>query len=162
MRPRMTKVAQTVPVADDAPLDQRILLGLVGYNCKRAYINIFELFNKRMGKLELRPVDFSVLSILKSNPNINQKRLSAAINVSPPNMAILLERLEKRGLLVRARNPLDRRSHTLVLSKEGTALCTKAEKSVTELERKATAMLSDRERQQLLTILQKIFLRDEA
>lgn len=154
---RARKTAVQVNDDDDA-LDQSKLLELVGYNCKRAYIVINALFGKRMSKLDLRPVEFTILSILKANPNINQKRLSAAINVSPPNMAILLDKIEKRGLISRERNPLDRRSHTLVLSKEGLSLCNKAEKSVADLEDKATSMLSDKERQQLIGLLQKIFL----
>lgn len=146
--------------AAEQPLNQSLLLTLVGYNCRRAYINIMPLFQKRMEKFELRPVDFTVLSLLKANPNINQKRLSNAINVSPPNLATLLDRLEKRGLLVRQRNPLDKRSQTLVLTTEGVRMCIKAEKTASELERKATSALSDTEREQLLQLLQKLFLAD--
>jgi DNA-binding MarR family transcriptional regulator len=116
------------------------------------------LFDKRMSKFELRAVDFSVLSLLNANPNITQKRLSQAINVSPPNLAILLDRLEGRGLLLRQRNPLDKRSQTLVLTPEGLRLCAEAEKTVTELESEATSMLNARERKQLLRLLQKVFL----
>lgn len=140
------------------PLNQSVLLSLVGYNCRRAYINIMPLFQKRMAKFELRPVDFTVLSLLKANPNINQKRLSVAINVSPPNLATLLDRLESRGLLVRQRNPLDRRSQTLVLTTDGARMCVKAEKTASELEEKATAALNPDERAQLIMLLQKIFL----
>lgn len=134
-----------------------MLLSLVGYNCRRAYLNIMPLFEKRMAKYQLRPVDFSVLSLLKSNPNINQKRLSRAIKVSPPNLAILLDRLENRGLVIRQRNPLDKRSQTLVLTPDGLRMCAKAEKTTSELEAEATSMLSDEERIQLLDLLQKIF-----
>lgn len=145
--------------ADAAPpLDQSVLLSLVGYNCRRAYITIMPLFEKRMAKFELRPVDFTVLSLLKANPNINQKRLSKAINVSPPNLATLLDRLEQRDLVMRQRNPQDRRSQTLVLTAAGKSMCVKAEKTAAELEEKATEALSDAERAQLITLLQKIFI----
>ena len=90
----------------------------------------------------------------------NQKRLSNAIDVSPPNLATLLDRLEKRGLLVRQRNPLDKRSQTLVLTPDGVGMCIKAEKTASELERKATSALTDTEREQLLQLLQKLFLAD--
>ena len=143
--------------AAEQPLDQSMLLSLVGYNCRRAYITIMPLFEKRMAKYDLRPVDFSVLSLLKANPNITQKRLSHAINVSPPNLATLLDRLENRALVVRQRNPLDKRSQTLVLTPEGMRMCVKAEKTASELEAEATAALSDAERAQLLGLLQKIF-----
>jgi DNA-binding MarR family transcriptional regulator len=143
--------------AAEQPLDQSMLLSLVGYNCRRAYITIMPLFEKRMAKYDLRPVDFSVLSLLKANPNITQKRLSQAINVSPPNLATLLDRLENRGLVVRQRNPLDKRSQTLVLTPDGMRMCIKAEKTASELETEATAALTDAERAQLLGLLQKIF-----
>ena len=147
-----------VQEAADQALVQDQLLSLVGYNCRRAYLTIMPLFDKRMAKYELRAVDFSVLSLLKANPNITQKRVCMAVNVSPPNMAILLDKLEGRGLVLRQRNPLDKRSQTLVLTPEGLQLCNKAEKTTTELELEATAMLSDDEREQLLHLLQKIFL----
>jgi len=139
-------------------LDQSLLLSLVGYNCRRAYITIMPLFEKRMAKFELRPVDFTVLSLLKANPNINQKRLSQEINVSPPNLATLLDRLEQRDLVMRQRNPQDRRSQTLVLTSGGMRMCAKAEKTAAELETQATAALNQSERAELIRLLQKIFM----
>jgi DNA-binding MarR family transcriptional regulator len=137
-------------------LDQSLLLSLVGYNCKRAYIHIKPMFDERMAQYDLRAVEFTVLSLLKANPNVQQKRLSAAINVSPPNLATLLDRLEARKLLVRQRNPLDKRSQALVLTAEGLRLCTQAEKTAVEVETAASSALSDAERAQLIHLLQKI------
>ncbi|MES2017733.1 MAG: MarR family transcriptional regulator [Pseudomonadota bacterium] len=151
------KLAAAVQETAALPLDQGLLHSLVGYNCRRAYLAIMPLFAARMDKYELRAVDFSVLTLIKSNPNLTQRRLAEAVNVSPPNMATLLDRLEQRELLVRQRNPLDKRSQTLVLTTEGARLCTKAEKTVSELELDATGMLSDAERAQLLLLLQKIY-----
>lgn len=156
MQPK--KQPDSIQEAAETPLDQSVLLGLVGYNCRRAYLNIVPLFQKRMAKFELRPVDLTALSLIKANPGINQKRLSHAINVSPPNLAILLDRLEKRGLVVRQRNPLDKRSQTLLLTEEGMRLCGTAEKTASELELEATAALSDEERAHLIRLLQKVFL----
>ena len=143
---------------EEASLDQSSLLGLVGYNCRQAYLSIVPYFAKRMAKYDLRPADYSVITLINANPNITQKRLSQAINVSPPNLATLLDRLEKRGLVVRQRNPNDKRSQTLVLTAEGRNLCKKADKTVFELETEATSMLSDAERAELLRLLQKIYL----
>ncbi|MRW93259.1 MarR family transcriptional regulator [Duganella sp. FT80W] len=157
-RPKTATLATAVQAAADQPLDQSLLLSLVGYNCRRAYLTIMPHFEERMSKLALRAVDFSVLSILKANPNITQKRLSHAVSVSAPNLAILLDKLEQRGLVLRQRNPLDKRSQTLVLTSEGLKLCAKAETTVANLEQHATAMLTENERQKLLQLLQKIFV----
>lgn len=141
----------------DAPLDQSKLLGLVGYTLRRAYmLNVTPHFSKRMAKYRLTPVEYTILVLLKENPNINQKRLSQAINVSPPNMATLLDRLEARDLLSRQRNPLDKRSQTLVLTAEGQRMCTKAEKAIEELEVDVTSALTAEERVELLRLLQKM------
>lgn len=150
-----------VQEAAEQPLTQDVLLSLVGYNCRRAYLSILPLFAERMEQYGLRTVDFSVLSLLNANPNITQKRLAHAINLSPPNLAILLDRLEERGLVMRQRNPLDKRSQTLILTSEGARLCAKAEKTASQLEQEATSMLSSAEREQLLGLLQKIFLPDQ-
>ena len=137
-------------------LDQSLLLSLVGYNCKRAYLHIKPMFDEQMAQYDLRAVEFTVLSLLKANPNVQQKRLSGAINVSPPNLATLLDRLEARKLLVRQRNPLDKRSQSLVLTAEGARLCDQAERTAVAVEAAASSALSDAERAQLIELLQKI------
>ena len=148
----------STPAQDGQQLDQSVLLGLVGYNCRRAYLNIMLLVSKRMDKYELRPVDYTILTLVNANPDITPKRLAQAINVSPPNLGALLERLESRDLLERRRNPSDKRSQVLALTAAGRTLCRKADKAIADLESEATSMLSEKERADLLRLLQKIFL----
>jgi DNA-binding MarR family transcriptional regulator len=152
------KRASRVAVPDEAPPDQGVLLELVGYNCRRAFLNIAALFSQRMEKYALRPVDYTTLTLVNTNPGITPKRLAQAINVSPPNLGPLLERLEARDLLERRPNPSDKRSQVLVLTDEGRALCAKADDTATQLENEATAMLTREERAELIRLLQKIFL----
>jgi DNA-binding MarR family transcriptional regulator len=154
-------LSSTNPDSDKQALDQSHLLRLVGYNCQRTYLRILPLFMEQMAQYELRPVDYTIITLVNVNPDINQKRLAQAINVSPPNLAPLLDRLEKRGLLMRRRNPADKRSQTLALTLEGLNLCRKADKTAYELEIEATAMLTDTDRAELLRLLQKVFLSDE-
>ena len=158
--PANKKLIDAVQEAAEQPLKQDHLLSLVGYNCRRAYLTIMPLYEQRMAQYNLKAAEFSVLSLLKANPNITQKRLSAAVNVSPPNLAILLDKLEQRGLVLRQRNPLDKRSQTLILTTEGAALCTQSEQTTAQLEAEATSMLTNAERTLLLGLLQKIFVRE--
>ena len=137
-------------------LEQSKLLGLLGYNCLQAYLSVVPLFKKQMAKFHLRPVEFTVLSLVQANPDINQKRLGHAIKVSPPNLATLLDRMEADELIMRQRNPLDKRSQILVLTPKGSALCTKAEKAAAQAE--TVPGLSDAERHELMRLLQKVFL----
>jgi DNA-binding MarR family transcriptional regulator len=152
------KRAPRVSAPDEPPLDQGPLPDLIGYNCRRAYLNIATLFSQRMEKYALRPVDYTTITLVNTNPNITPKRLAQAINVSPPNLGPLLERLESRGLLERRPNPTDKRSQVLALTDEGRALCARADRTASQLEHEATSMLTDEERAELLRLLQKIYL----
>ncbi len=156
-----TRVRARAPLSDpDAERDepnQSELLELVGYNCRRAYVQIHKTFLERMAGYQLRPVEFSVLAVLRANPLLTQKQLSRALNVSPPNLAVLLDRLQSRGLLTRERNPLDGRSQVLSLTEGGRQMVVKAERTAQALELEATSMLSDSERRTLIRLLQKIY-----
>lgn len=142
--------------AADPPLNEAMLDRLVGYNCRRAYRAIMPLMEAHLDDLGLRATDFTVLSLLLANQGITQKRLSDATGVSPPNLAVLLDRLEQRGLLLRQRNPRDKRSQTLSLTKAGAGLASAAEERVGAIEAELTAALSPEERSLLLVLLQKL------
>ena len=141
---------------DTPPVDQSFLLGLLGYNCLQAYLKLSPPIKKLLAKYKLRPVEFTVLSVIAENPQINQKRLSEAINVSPPNMATLLDRMQDEGLLTRQRNPRDKRSQILALTEHGASLYDKARWQLYKLE--AAPNLNTEEHEHLIRLLQKIFL----
>jgi len=128
----------------------------LGYNCLQAYLTLVPAIKVKLSKYHLRPVEFTILSIVNANPDINQKRLGQAIKVSPPNLATLLDRMEQDGLLSRQRNPKDRRSQILVLTPAGQTLCKKAEKATANVE--DSPALDEAERRELFRLLQKVFL----
>jgi len=143
--------------AADNQADQSELLGLVGYNIRRAYLVVQSLFDERMEKHDLRQAEFSVLSVVKGNPGINQKALAEALAVAPPNLATLLDRLEARGLLTRQRNPDDKRAQLVELTTQGARLFGRALKAAAEADDAAVDRLSETEREQLKALLRKIF-----
>ncbi|MCB5364795.1 MarR family transcriptional regulator [Pusillimonas sp. CC-YST705] len=147
---------QSLPLSDSQTVDQAVLLQSIGYSCLQTYLAIVPELKKQLATLGLRPVEYTILSVVKRNSGITQKRLGETIKVSPPNLATVLDRMEQDGLLARQRNPLDKRSQVLVLHSRGTLLCDQAEAVVAEAE--ALPQLSEAERHTLLGLLQKIFL----
>lgn len=137
-------------------LDQAYLLGLVGHSARLAFSAIRPSFQRDMAVFDLRPSDFATLSLIAANPGVPPKRLADAINVSPPNMAAILARLDARGLLARERSPSDQRAQTLRLTAAGEALYAEAAVVVSRLEAEATAMLTPEERAELLRLLRKV------
>lgn len=139
-------------------VDTRFLESLMGYNARRASLAIIGRFLVQMAVYDLRPVDFSVLSLITHNPGITSRQLCSALGLLPPNLVGMINTMEKRGLIERHPHPIDRRAVGLRLSDVGCQLMAKAEVTATQLERHATAKLTAAESKTLLRLLRKIYL----
>ena len=139
-------------------LDAAFLQSLLGYNARRASLAIIEQFHVDMASFNLRPVDFSVLSLIRHNPGTTSRQLCQALNILPPNMVVFLKSFEKRQLVERAPHPTDGRAMGLTLTESGEALIQAAEKTAMDSGLKATSGLTESERQTLARLLQKIYL----
>lgn len=144
-----------LPVA--GPIDARFLESLIGYNARRAALAVIEQFLQHMATHDLRPVSFSVLSLIRHNPGITSSQLCAALGILPPNLVGLLKPLVKRALIERRPHPHDGRAMALHLTSTGRVMMTEAEVTATELELQATANLSKSERTTLLQLLKKVY-----
>jgi DNA-binding MarR family transcriptional regulator len=138
-------------------IDTSYLETLLGYNARRAALVIIELFLKRMAVYDLRPVDFSVLSLITHNPGISSRQLCAELNILPPNLVGMINALEKRELILRKPHPSDGRVIGLHLSEKGGELMTDAEQTAKALEEEAASKLTATERKTLMRLLQKIY-----
>ena len=139
-------------------MDASYLQSLLGYNARRASLAIIEQFHIDMASFDLRPVDFSVLSLIRHNPGITSRQLCNALNIQPPNMVVFLKSFEKRQLVEREPHPTDGRAMGLTLTESGEVLMQAAEKTAKDSGLKASSALTDGERQTLSRLLQKIYL----
>lgn len=139
-----------------APLDQAKLVDTVGYNLRRAYLRIQRAFSGPMEAAELRPADFATLVLITDNPGASQKELARALAIDPPNMATLLERLERRRLVTRERDPRDERARQLRLTPTGKRLISRTLSVVKREEQSALEVLSSAEQAELMRLLQKL------
>jgi DNA-binding MarR family transcriptional regulator len=147
----------TPPALAVDEVDASYLESLVGYNARRAAVAIIEVFLPRMAEYDLRPVDFSVLSLVMHNPGITSRQLCTALGILPPNLVGMVGALEARELLVRTRHPRDRRAMGLHLTPAGRKLAREAERTAARLEAQATARLTPAENRTLIKLLRKIY-----
>ena len=162
-RPAATSTAPAsanaaAPVADGA-LDTRYLETLLGYNARRTALSVIAVFLRRMAPFELRPVDFSVLSLIAHNPGVTSRQICAALDILPPNLVGLVRQLESRGLLLRKPHPSDRRAQGLHLSAAGKRLQRAAETEATRLEIEVADVLTPDELATLNSLLRRVYLR---
>jgi DNA-binding MarR family transcriptional regulator len=139
-------------------IDTRYLETLLGYNTRRATLTIISRFMERMAEFDLRPVDFSVLSLIGHNPGITSRELCSALNILPPNMVGFLKAFEKRDLIERTPHPTDGRAMGLSLTQNGQQLMQKAEAAAIESDSSAAHQLSAAEQKTLMRLLKKIYI----
>jgi DNA-binding MarR family transcriptional regulator len=138
-------------------LDQSCLQHLLGYQIARADVPTRRAFAEHVGKpLELSAVEFSCLVLLAFNADATPKQLAQALAMVAPAVTVLLDRLEKRGLIQRTRSDSDRRAQIVTLTPVGEELARKAHAISQDMEREVLKALSAAERAILVELLQKI------
>lgn len=148
--------ADATPV-QDGPLDTRYLETLLGYNARRAALAVIAVFLQRMERYDLRPVDFSVLTLIAHNPGVTSRQICTALDILPPNLVGIVKSLQTRGWIVRRPHPTDRRAQGLHLTEAGRELQSQAQTTATELEDDAASPLTARELDTLKTLLRKVY-----
>ena len=138
-------------------VDTRFLETLLGYNARRTALFIIDGFLQGMAVYGLRPVDFSILSLIHHNPGITSRQLCSSLGILPPNLVGRIAALSKRGLLQRRPHPHDGRAVGLHLTPAGQQFMAQAEVKAGQLEIESTPRLSDEERATLIRLLQKIY-----
>ncbi len=156
-RSRMRPVADGDPATRTAPLSLGPLAGIVGFHVARAGVATSDVFDRFVGRpFGLRKVEFSLLMLLLVNTAIPPKRLARALAVTAPNLTLLLDRLQQRGLLRREPNPRDGRSQNVVLTDEGQQLARQAAAAAEPMEHELLLRLSRAEQAMLIELLGKL------
>ena len=138
-------------------VDQSSVQHLLGYELALADITSKAAFFKFVGDpLDLRPVEFTILMLVRSTPGVTQKQLAKVLLVSAPNVTLLLDRLSAKGWVERTRSDVDRRVQKVSLSAEGRRLADEAHRLSLGCEHEMLRHLSIGERTLLMELLRRI------
>lgn len=124
---------------------------------------LIEQANKKLKQMQsqtlreanLTSSQYLILNLLWEEDGRPFKDLAAALAYTPATVTGIVDTLERKGLVYRAPNPLDRRSQLVMLTEAGSAI----QHSTPTLEsifRNCCASLEPAERQQLSRLLDKL------
>jgi DNA-binding MarR family transcriptional regulator len=110
-----------LPNTDDL-LDLGSLKTEIGYTLRLAQLTVFRRFFEIFGPEDIKPVQYSTLVIVESNPGVAQGRVAAALSIKKTNFVAMVSGLEVRGLILRQPSSADRRIQGLFLTDTGAML----------------------------------------
>jgi DNA-binding MarR family transcriptional regulator len=146
----------------DGRLDETLLQQVLGYQLAQATIVTDAVFHQEVGEpLQLRRVEYTVLSLVAQNPGGSAARIARALAVTPPHVTVILDRLEARKLVQRKASTEDRRSRQLSVTRAGDELLNKATGRIVAAERRVMG-LSTGELAILAELLHKVACRRDA
>ncbi len=125
---------QVEPHVETRELDYGPLGDRLGYVLRRAQIAVFEDFIATCCAYDIRPGQYSILTVIERNPGLSQTQVAGALGIKKPNFVAMVDAFEARGLVRRVAPPNDRRSYALFLTSAGKALMRKLHKAAAQHE----------------------------
>ncbi len=104
----------------------------------------------------LRPRQLVALTLLDGHGPVSQQALGEALRLDPSNVVGLLNELEERGLVVRRRDPADRRRHIVELSAAGAGELARTSSRLRLVEDELLKALSAEDRATLHSLLVRV------
>ncbi len=128
----------------------------VGFVLRLAQVAVFKDLLAALKPFDLRVTDLSVLLVIEATPGLQQRAIGDMLRIQRPNLVIILDQLQARGLVRRDPVPGDRRSYALSITPEGSALLKGAKAAHAAHDKKVLAALGDLKKEQMLAVLERI------
>ena len=131
------------------------LASLPGYALRRAANAMMGELSARLGTIDLRISDASVLMLIDGASDMTSSDIGRLLDIQRANMVPLLNRLEGAGLI--ERKPLDRKSLAVVLTDTGRKTLAKVRKITVQFENDLLARVPDKHRDHLVPALNALW-----
>jgi len=132
------------------------LIDRPGHLIRRLHQVHVALFLEECGAQNLTPIQFGVLTVLKDGKERDQVTIAYSIGIDRNTAADVISRLEKRQLLERPDNPLDRRTKLAQITASGQALVNTVVPGMIEAQKRLVAPLSDEEYETFMSLTLKL------
>lgn len=146
--PDADAVQASGPLPNLAGLDQT-----PGFLLSLAQRYAFQVFDDFLGDSGLSPRLYSTLALIEMNPGCRQVDIGETLGVLQTNLVKRIDALVDRGLVVRGRDPNDRRSKTLRLTPEGLAFARAARDRHADMLKGMRTRMGEDEMAQMLALL---------
>ena len=137
-------------------LNRAAFAELLGFRLRRVNQALAREFSRATGDYGLREGEFTALATVASNPGISQNDICRVTGLDKTAAVAVIDDLERRGWITRARAADDRRRHVLHIAPAGQRALADLVERTREIEDRVLAALTDVERRRLFASLDKL------
>jgi DNA-binding MarR family transcriptional regulator len=127
-----------------------------GYLIRRLHQIHTALFTEECGEEKITPIMYSVISGLEQTGPVDQTTLAQLVAIDKTNVADLLERLQRRGLIRRRMLAADRRVRIAALTAKGVALLRRMEARVERAHERTIEDLPPKDQARFVAMMSRI------
>ena len=117
---------------------------------------VYSYFKKRLQEFDITPSQYSLLSCLRTQDGQTPSQLAQAMKLDTSSITGILSRTEKKDLIGRSYSQEDRRSVSIYLRPEGSALLNQVDRVIEEANAKITRGIDPKHYEQFLSYLSMI------
>jgi DNA-binding MarR family transcriptional regulator len=126
-----------------------------GVMIRRAHQISVSLFLEETGGLGITNRQYGILTVLRHRPGIDQITVAKMLGLDRSTAGMVLNKLERDGLVGRVVGPKDRRTRSLKLTPAGERMLDRLAAPAKRAERRVLSAFSPRERKVFLDLLDK-------
>lgn len=149
---RRTRGAPRKGIDQDQPF---LLHAAPGHLVRRLHQIAVSIFLEKTRAFRVTPVQYSALMAIRAFAGIDQRGLAGVIAFDRSTIGSVVERLERRGLIVRETDRADRRYKALYVTPKGAQLLRDMEGAAHAVGETLLAPLSERDRRTFMRVLAK-------
>lgn len=157
----MANAAPQLSLPADSGLRASTLADDLGFLLARASSVAMAEANTALAAHDLRVRSFSVLALAAADAEPSQRDLAEFLRLDPRQIVLLIDELEREGLVERRPAPNDRRANVMVATARGRERYAAARAAVDAAGDRVQAGLSKPERSMLLELLRRVAFSDD-
>jgi DNA-binding MarR family transcriptional regulator len=127
-----------------------------GYLLRRLHQIHYALFFEECAGFDITPVQYGLLTTLSQNPDLDQNSLGRELGIDRTNVADVLARLSRRGLLERHRSKEDKRMVLARLTPAGQRVTDEMYSAMERAQNRLLQPLPAEERKALISTLLRL------
>jgi DNA-binding MarR family transcriptional regulator len=134
----------------------KIVWARPGFLVRRLHQIHVAIFLKECAQEHVTPIQWGILTIAKAHPGVGQVELADELGLDRSNVANVVDRLVRRGLLKQTVSKLDRRKRSIAITDKGLKMLTCFEPKAERAQAKVLEVLTSEERKQFMALLARL------